>query len=324
MATFRKRGKSIRAEVSKNGVRQSATFNTITQAREWAALTESTIIESKSTDIISNKTVNDAFVRYAEEISPSKKGARWEIIRLNSLRKYPLASVSLTELTAIDLAGWRDQRLREVSAASVNRELNIISSVFTVARTEWRWISNNPVSDIRRPPNPKSRDRRISDDEIQRVLDVLGYSEGDTIEQKKQLVALYFLIAIETAMRLGELCSLTADDIHLSKRCVTLRDTKNNDSRQVPLSKRAVELFEVVTTTNLHVASSVASALFLKACRRAQIENLHFHDTRHEALTRLARKLDMLDLARMVGHRDPRSLMIYYNPTASEIAQRLD
>jgi integrase len=324
MATFRKRGKSIRVEVSKKGIRQSATFDTITQAREWAALTESTIIESKSTDIVSNKTVSDAFERYAEEVSPNKKGARWEIIRLNALQKYPLASVLLSDLTAIDLASWRDQRLREVSAASVNRELNIISSVFTVARTEWRWITNNPVSDIRRPPNPKSRDRRISDEEIQRVLDALGYSEGDAIEQKKQLVALYFLIAIETAMRLGELCMLTGKDIHLTERYVTLRDTKNNDSRQVPLSKRAVELFQFATETNLQVVSSVASSLFLKACRQTQIENLHFHDTRHEALTRLARKLEMLDLARMVGHRDPRSLMIYYNPTATEIASRLD
>ncbi len=324
MATFRKRGKSCRVEVCKNGIRKSASFDTITQAREWAVITETAILEGHTTGVVSNNTVNDAFLRYAEEISPSKKGARWEIIRLNLLQKYPLASVPVGDLTATDIATWRDQRLREVSAASVNRELNIISSVFSVARTEWRWITNNPVSEIRRPSNPKSRDRRISETEVERVLDALGYSEGDIIQTKKQLVALYFLIAIETAMRLGELCGLSHDDIELTKRYVTLRDTKNNDSRQVPLSKRAVDLFQFVIETNLKVASSVASSLFLKACRQTQIENLHFHDTRHEALTRLARKLEMLDLARMVGHRDPRSLMIYYNPTATEIASRLD
>ena len=109
-------------------------------------------------------------MRYAEEISPAKKGARWEIIRLKLLQRYPLASVPLIDLTAIDIAIWRDQRLREVSAASVNRELNIISSVFSVARTEWRWISQNPVSEIRRPPNPKSRDRRISETECVDML----------------------------------------------------------------------------------------------------------------------------------------------------------
>ncbi|HFD11954.1 MAG TPA: site-specific integrase, partial [Crenotrichaceae bacterium] len=148
MATFRKRGKSVRVEVYKKGVRQSATFDSITQAREWAVVTESAIVERKSNQIVTNKTVDDAFVRYSEDISPAKKGARWEIIRLNLLRKYPLAAIPLIDLTAIDIGTWRDQRLREVSAASVNRELNIISSVFSVARTEWRWIKQNPVSEI--------------------------------------------------------------------------------------------------------------------------------------------------------------------------------
>jgi len=67
-----------------------------------------------------------------------------------------------------------------------------------------------------------------------------------------------------------------------------------------------------------------ADALFRRVRDRLGIENLHFHDTRHEATTRLARKLDVLDLARMTGHRDPRSLMVYYNATASEVAGRLD
>lgn len=138
MATFRKRGKSIRVEVYKHGVRRSATFDTITQAKEWATLTESAILEKKSARVVANKTVGDAFKRYADEISPTKKGARWERIRLNSLQRYSLASLSLADLTATDIADWRDQRLREVSAASFNRELNIISSVFSV---RWHELS---------------------------------------------------------------------------------------------------------------------------------------------------------------------------------------
>jgi len=70
----------------------------------------------------------------------------------------------------------------------------------------------------------------------------------------------------------------------------------------------------------------VASATFQKACRaeKVKIENLHFHDTRHEAITRLAKKLDILDLARMTGHKDLKSLMTYYNATPAEIAAQLD
>lgn len=324
MATFRKRGLSWRVEVYKNGFRTSASFDTKTQAKEWASLTESQILDRKSNLFLCNKTLGEAFERYANEVSPKKKGERWEKIRLNSLSRYPVSGIQLSELSSTHIALWRDQRLNEVAPSTVNRELNLISSVLAIARLEWRWIAQNPVSDIKRPQNPKSRDRRITSQETLIVLDVLGYSEECPITTKKQLVAAYFLLAIETAMRLGELCGLSSDEIKLSERFVELSETKNNDSRKVPLSRRAVELFQKVIDSQLNVASGVASSFFLKACRQAEIENLHFHDTRHEALTRLARKVDVLDLARMVGHRDLRSLMIYYNPTATEIAERLD
>ena len=324
MATFRKRGQSWRVEVYKNGVRSSATFDTKIQAKEWAVQTEAQILERKVNPFLCNKTLGDAFERYSLEVSPNKKGARWELIRLKLLKRYPVSEVQLYELSSIHIASWRDLRLTEVAPSSVNRELNLISSVLTIARREWRWISQNPVSEIKRPQNPKSRDRRITSQEIQRVLDSLGYDDEYPITIKKQLVAVYFLLAIETAMRLGELCSLNFDEINILERFVDLSETKNNDSRKVPLTRRAVVLFQKVIDSKLNVTSGVASSLFLKACRQAEIENLRFHDTRHEGLTRLARKLDVLDLARMVGHRDLRSLMIYYNPTATEIAERLD
>jgi integrase len=324
MATFRKRGKTWRVEICKNGIRHSATFDTKSQAKEWASITETQIIERKTNPFSCSKTLGDAFDRYANEVSPKKKGERWEKIRLNALKRYPLSETQLSDLASTHIALWRDQRLTEVSPSSVNRELNLISSVLNTARLEWRWISQNPVSDIKRPKNPKSRDRRISAQEIQRMLDLLGYDDEIPITSKKQLVGAYFLLAIETAMRLGELSGLNAEDIHLAERFVELSDTKNNDSRKVPLTRRAVDLFQKVIDSRLTVNSGVASALFKRACRQGCIENLRFHDTRHEALTRLARKLGVLDLARMVGHRDPRSLMIYYNATATEIAERLD
>jgi len=67
-----------------------------------------------------------------------------------------------------------------------------------------------------------------------------------------------------------------------------------------------------------------AGQAFRKAVKRAGIQNFRFHDLRHEGCTRLAQKLPMLDLAKMIGHRDVRSLMIYYNPTATELAMRLN
>ncbi|WP_058048192.1 tyrosine-type recombinase/integrase [Janthinobacterium sp. Ant5-2-1] len=64
-------------------------------------------------------------------------------------------------------------------------------------------------------------------------------------------------------------------------------------------------------------------SLFRKAVTRAGIEGLIFHDARHEAITRLAKKLNILELARMVGHKDIRQLQVYYNETAAEIAKKL-
>ena len=115
--------------------------------------------------------------------------------------------------------------------------------------------------------------------------------------------------------------------MYLDKCFVRLYDTKNGSKRDVLLSKEAIRLLELlprkagkkVFTTN---QTSIA-VIFRRSLEMANIKELIFHDTRHEALTRLARKLEVLDLARMVGHRDPRSLMIYYNATAEEIAQRL-
>lgn len=324
MATFRKIKNRWRAEVRLKGICKSKRFDTKSEAREWAAGIESTITNKLEGTA---HLVREAFGRYATEVSVDKKGAKWEIVRLNLLSKYDLADVSFAQLAASDLAEWRDRRLMKVSGATVNRELNLISSVFERARKEWGWCVSNPVRDITRPKKPRPRDRRISDDEMQRVLYALGYDENERATTCQQLTGVLFLFGVETAMRLGEMVALKWCDIHLSQRYVSIFDSKNSDRRDVPLSVRAVELLKRLDQAEegpFPVNSGSASTLFRRAVRNAEIENLRFHDSRHEALTRLARKLDVLDLARMVGHRDLRSLMIYYNPTASEIASRLD
>jgi len=140
------------------------------------------------------------------------------------------------------------------------------------------------------------------------------------------VIAVVFLLAIETAMRQGELFKLEWQDVHLNESYVHLKDTKNGTKRDVPLSSRAKVLVAKLVpgdgrVVNFNQAS--CGQIFRSAVKLAGIVDLTFHDTRHEGLTRLARKLDLLDLARMVGHRDPRSLMIYYNATATEIAGRL-
>ncbi|MDR0577643.1 MAG: site-specific integrase [Candidatus Accumulibacter sp.] len=154
----------------------------------------------------------------------------------------------------------------------------------------------------------------------------LGYEAGQPARTKQQQVAVALLLSIETAMRPGEILGLAPEDIDLEKRFVVLPETKNGDRREVPLSRRVVELLESVMDGEavFTVRSASADVLFRRARKAAGIDDVHFHDARSEALTRLSKKLDVLPLARMVGHRDPKSLMFYYNETASALAKRLD
>lgn len=314
MATFTKRGGRWRAQVRVQGTSDSATFATKREAQAWAFAREEAL---RSGYRASDRLVRDAFERYGREVSPGKKGAHKELLRLKALARDPLADIRLADLRHGDLAQHRDRRLLKVSPASVNRDLNLISAVFTRCVREWHWLDENPCRKLDRPKNPPPRDRRISDDESELVLFEL--SQGD----RNREVGTMFLLAIETAMRLGELASLRWENVH--EKHVTLLDTKNGDRRHVPLSSRARELLSPRQESGgvFQVSAASASTLFRKAVRRAGIQNLHFHDTRHEALTRLARKLDVLDLARMVGHRSTASLLIYYNARPDEIADRL-
>lgn len=327
MATIRKMGKRWRADVKRAGVRRSKTFNTKNDATLWAIDQENVIADSDGA-YLPGYTMADCFTRYADEESPKKRGERWEVIRLRKLARTTLGNVVASSLNLKDVENWRDKSLKELSPASVNRELNIIISVVKRA-VKWRWIPVYPLTGIERPPPTKSRRRRITDTEISAILVALGVNADDIqVYQNRHEIAVIFLLAIETACRLGELCSLEWQHVHLGKRYIHLTQTKNGDSRDVPLSTYAIFLFSRLhpkpTGNVFHVNTGTASTLFRRYRLKAGINDLHLHDTRHEAVSRLAKKLSMMELAKIVGHRDPRSLMIYYEPTAQELASKLD
>ena len=128
-------------------------------------------------------------------------------------------------------------------------------------------------------------------------------------------------------MRAGEIVGLTDKTVDRTTRVATLPRTKNGSVRKVPLSTAALKLLDELPETDgplFNLNSQQIDALFRKVRDKAQIWDLHFHDSRHEAITRLAKKVDVLSLARMVGHKDIKMLMVYYNETAEELAQRLD
>lgn len=320
MASIIKHKNKWRALIDRRGVRKSKVFPTRREAKDWAAREEYKILHGEK--VAAAMTLGDLFDRYAREVSPSKRGARWETIRLERFQRDPIARKRLGDLEPKDFAAWRDMRLREVAPGSVRREMVLMSSVFTVARKEWGLLSENPMRDVRKPSSPPARDRLPTNDEIERMAHVAG----DDLSKQIGRAFHAFLFACETGMRAGEIVGLTWDRVDLGNRVVRLTETKNGTARDVPLSKEAVRLLRVLPERDraFDLSSGQLDVQWRKVRDKAGVEGLTFHDARHAAITKLARKLDVLALARAVGHRDIRMLQSYYNETAADIAKRLD
>lgn len=320
MANLEKRGKRWRVRLMVNGVRESATFGTRQEAAQWALQREAELTGARLPD----KAVSDALARYRDEVTPSHKGGRWEAFRLDSIAGYPLGRVALARITGPDVAAWRDTRLGEVSAATTAREMTLLRSVFEACRRDWGWLRENPMADVRKPRTPASRKRRIAPEEIDRMELACGLGDGLAARTSLQRTGLAFLFALETAMRAGEILGMRWPDV--AEKSVRLPMTKNGDAREVPLSKRAREILAVLPRGDgpvfgLH--GGTRDALWRKAVRAAGIPDLHFHDARAEAIWRLSKKLDVMELARVIGHRNLSSLLLYYETSADELADRL-
>lgn len=319
MATIRKRNGKYYVEVCVAGCRRGKTVATKKAANEWARVTEQALSEHTPSD----RTFSQAADKYLAEIAIHHKGYKKESQFLARIVAQ-LPDKPVSEFSNADISAWKTERLKKVSPASVRREMTVLSQVIKASIYEWGWIRTNPMDGVKRPPDSKPRRRGLAQVEIDGIVAALGYVEGTTPWLKKQEVAIAFLFAIETGMRAGEILSVQPHLINYETRVLHIPDSKNSDARQVPLSLRAVDLLQCLPQGKLFSVSSASlDALFRKAKVTAGFPDIHFHDSRSEALTRLSKKLDVLELARVIGHRDTKSLMIYYAPTVADMAKKL-
>jgi integrase len=295
-------------QIAIQGVRESRIFSTKGEAASWAAQRETEIRSEKTTGVQRGRTVSDAFHRYEKEVSVHKRGGDKEAIRMAAIGRMVVDGVQLKEWTLADvtpdvLGRWRDARLKgslekdftdKVLGSSVNRDLNLLSHVFSSAAKEWKWLAKSPTTDVRRPADPPPRDRLYTQDEIDRLCAALGINaeQAEPVETVTQRVGIAFLFAIETAMRSGEICGMMPE--HISGRVAVLPQTKNGTKRAVPLSSRAAALLKLLPepeegATVFGITSKSLDALFRKAKMRAGIEDATFYDTRHLAIMRLAK-----------------------------------
>lgn len=322
----RKRGDSYRIELMLDGKRISATRDTAKECEQWASqkIPEHKAQAKLSDDEKPTLTFTEIMALHHDKVGKHKPSSRTEsMYRRCFIRDYSdIANTQINKITAKELTTWRNARLQSVSAGAVRREIAYLSAVMAYAVKELFIIKDNLFASLTKPPMPKPRNRRISDDEIAIVLDSATYAQGDKPTQTQHYVAWTFLFAIHTAMRRGEILDITKDNI--KGGYIHLPKTKNGEARNVPLTSKAKEMLTWLNIDDRLIPFNENA--FKKSWQRVQakanLDDLNFHDTRHEAISRFVKDygLPVEKLAKITGHKDIKTLInTCYNPDIQEL-----
>ncbi|MDR3436041.1 site-specific integrase [Telmatospirillum sp.] len=346
MATIRKHANGWEVQIRKKGYKPVCKrFDTKAKADKFASIAEGEMDKGVYVDRTEaeNTTLKEALERYEREVTPGKKGARQEKLRLAAWGRDGLASRSLASIRGADMAEWRDKRLASgTSPTTVRNDLAVISHLFSIAMREWGMESlSNPIDKIRVPAAARARDRRLSPDLEEVVVDgkTLTLTEEQRLlnacSARKPWLAPLVRLALATAMRQGELIGLEWKNVDLERKVAKLLDTKNGEARDVPLSTEAVKALENLSPAIDGIVPLRAGPVFAtdtdqvvyefrQACKKAGIVGLRFHDLRHEATSRLFEKgLNPMEAASVTGHKTLQMLKRYTHLRAEDLAKKL-
>ena len=324
MATIRKRSGKYHAQIRKTGYQTlTKTFSSLITAKRWASTTEADMERNLHVVIPDKTLLRELLNRYEEDVSPQHKSYQVEKYRLKTLKRH-LGDQRVSTLSPALICRYRDTRLRAVSPGSLKRELVILSSVLNTAIKEWGInLQNNPVSMVSLPKIGGGRDRRLEAGEEEKLL-----SASDELKR-------IIIIALETGMRRGEILNIKRSHIDFNRQTLLIPLTKTDTPRTIPLSSRAIEalreqlrgfqnVIPIEETTLFSYTARGLSGAFLRLCRKHVLENLHFHDLRHEATSRFFEKgLNPVEVATITGHKDTRMLMRYTHLRAENLVKRL-
>jgi integrase len=326
MASIRFRSNKWQARISRKGEQSLVkTFQSREDAERWARSIEVEWDKGtyQNTHQAQKTTFGELIERYLREVTPTLLSKHEDTYRLKAILRRPIAKVNTLLLNSSRIAKYRDERLKEVSAGTVIRELAYFSSIINHARREWDINIVNPVLLVRKPPSPQGRNRVLTLEEEMRLLHACEPKANRNIYTRP-----FVILALETAMRRGEILSLRWESINFQKRTAYLALTKNGESRTVPLSNRAIEtlcaLPRSIDGRVLPVNFAALETNFKRARERADLRDLRIHDLRHTAATRLAEKLpNLLELSAVTGHKSLSSLQRYFHPNAEQLAQKI-
>lgn len=280
---------------------------------------------------MTDMTMREGLAQYRTRISILKKGYAQEKYRIEQIARSFLGDKTSRAVTSVDIATYRDQRLHQInprtnlplSPATVRLEMSLLSNFFDIARIEWGLCDGNPVANVRKPKIPPGRDRRLTPREDRQIL---RYCHGHSNRELYSIVVL----ALETAMRQGEILRLRWEFINLQARIAHLPETKNGTKRDVPLSILARDaLIRLGVQSNgpvFRYTNHGLKSTWRFMLGKLGIQDLHFHDLRHEAVSRLFElgSMDMMEIASISGHKSLAMLKRYTHLKAQRLVKKLE
>jgi len=327
MASIRNREGKWQARITRQGHSPiSKSFLSRQDAERWARQVEADIDRGSYTNVaLAERTLlKDVIERYIQEVTLQTRSMREDRYRLGAMMRHWIASLSMIQLTPTKVAQYRDERLNKVSASTVIRELAYISSIINHSRREWGINMTNPVPFVKKPPSPQGRNRTLSSDELERLY------KGCTPWVKNGNIWVLPIVkfALASAMRRGEILGLQWHEVDFQKHTAHIPLTKNGTSRTVPLSSEALAILKGLPRSFdgrvFPINGPNLSATFDKARRIAKLDDFHFHDLRHMAITRMAEKLpNVIELSAVSGHKSLAMLKRYYHPDPEQLAEKL-
>ena len=322
MASIVKRSTGWQVQIRKQGYKTiSKRFDKKSDADIWARITESEMDRGVFVDRSEAERTTLATIlnRYLTEVSVHKLGFRPEQSRIKGLLNHPISNRYLASLKSSDFSAYREYRKSFVCGTTINKELNLLSKVIDTARRDWSISMDNPVKLIRRPKNNRARDRRLNEGELVKIL---GCTDSPMLPS-------VISFALETAMRRGEIAKAKHSHLNLLQRTLLVPETKTGVPRYIPLSNMALSILNSLPISDnqniFNLTPDSITQAFERACKRAEIFDLNFHDLRHEATSRLFEKgLNPMQVSTITGHKTFEMLKRYTHLKAEDLVKLLE
>ncbi len=313
MASIRKRNGKYQAQVRRTGYKTlSRTFTHRKDAQEWANETELKADRRgmpENLKVLERMTLADMLIKYRDTVVVHKRGHKNETIIVNAFLRQSMCNKPLSDITSEDFERYKVRRLKSVLGSTINREFNIIKHAYNTAINVWELpINKNPLLCVSKALTPSSRAKRVSIEESQNIL-----SHANSI--KNPYISLIIQFALETGMRRSEILGVRMEHVDIKNRTLLIPDTKNGHERVIPLTLKALEVIKASKVKNGLVFPVHNKALgyhWDRICNALNLNDLHFHDLRHEAISRFFEMgLNVPEVALISGHRDFRMLFRY-------------